>query len=153
VAPSPPRPGEDGDVDVRRAATIAARLPPLPAIPRPASPEQEAAALDGGPLGRLSAVHEAAVLIRIGRAPENDIVLDDLLVSRRHAELQRLPAGGYELTDLGSHNGTFVNGRRIQKATLQELDVVSVGHCVFRLVGHALEEYADTGQVSFDAWD
>ncbi len=142
---------QEGDLDVRRAATIAARLPLLPAIRRPAPPEQEAAALDGGALGRLSAVHEAAVLIRIGRAPENDIVLDDLLVSRHHAELQRLPAGGYELTDLGSPNGTFVNGRRIRKVALQELDVVSVGHCVFRLDGHALEEYADTGQVSFEA--
>lgn len=89
--------------------------------------------------------------MRIGRAPENDIVLDDLLVSRHHAELHRLPAGSYELTDLGSHNGTFVNGRRIEKAVLQELDVVSVGHCVFRLVGDALEEYVDTGEVSFEA--
>lgn len=124
-------------------------MPALPDPPRPPVPEPDR--LGGGALGRLSAVHEAALLVRIGRAPENEIVLDDLLVSRHHAQLQRLPAGGYELTDLGSHNGTFVNGRRIQKAGLQELDVVSVGHCVFRLVGHVLEEYADTGEVSFEA--
>jgi len=151
VAPSPRRPGEDGDLDVRRAATIAAKLPPLPAVPREAPPELESTAIGGGALGRLSAVHQAARLVRIGRAPENEIVLDDLLVSRHHAELHGLPAGGYELVDLGSHNGTFVNGRRIQKTHLQELDVVSVGHCVFRLVGHALEEYVDTGKVSFEA--
>lgn len=153
MAPAPPGEGEseDGDFDVRRAPTIAAKLPPLPAIPGEAPPEPEAAATGGDALGRLSAVHEAARLVRIGRAPENDIVLDDLLVSRHHAELHRLPAGGYELTDLGSHNGTFVNGRLIEQASLQELDVVSVGHCVFRLVGHALEEYVDTGKVSFEA--
>lgn len=136
--------------DVGRAATIAAKLPPLPAMPRTA----EAAPVEIPPadaLGRLSAVHRALRFIRIGRAPENDIVLDDLLASRNHAELRGLPAGGYELTDLGSHNGTFVNGRRIQKARLQELDVVAVGHRVFRLVGDTLEEYVDTGRVSFEA--
>jgi len=151
VAPSPPPQGEDDDLDVRRAQTVAAKLPPLPATPRAPAPELEEAAIGGGALGRLSAVHEAARLVRIGRAPENDIVLDDLLVSRNHAVLHRLPAGAYELTDLGSHNGTYVNGRLIQKALLQELDVVSVGHCVFRLVGDALEEYVDTGKVSFEA--
>ena len=135
-------------MDVRRALTIAAKLPPMPATRREAEPEQTARQET---LGRLTGVHEAARLVRIGRAPENEIVVDDLLVSRHHAELHRLPAGRYELTDLGSHNGTFVNGRRIEQALLQEFDVVSVGHCVFRLVGHALEEYVDTGKVSFEA--
>jgi ABC-type multidrug transport system ATPase subunit len=151
VPPSPPRPDEDGDLDVRRAPTIAAKLPPLPVAVRQPAVEPRPATLGGDALGRLSAVHRAARLVRIGRAPENEIVLDDLLVSRHHAELRGLPAGGYELTDLGSHNGTFVNGRRIQKALLQELDVVGVGHCVFRLVGADLEEYVDTGNVSFEA--
>ncbi|HEX4929452.1 MAG TPA: FHA domain-containing protein, partial [Gaiellaceae bacterium] len=135
-------------MDVRRALTIAAKLPPLPATRAVAEPESSA---PQETFGRLTGVHQAVRLVRIGRAPENDIVLDDLLVSRHHAELRRLPAGGYELNDLGSHNGTFVNGRRIEQAILQELDVVSVGHCVFRLVGHALEEYVDTGKVSFEA--
>ncbi len=139
--------------DVGSAATIAAKLP-LEAIrrPAPAAPEPDPdAPLPGGALGRLTAVHTAVRFVRIGRAPENDIVLDDLLVSRHHAELRGHPVGGYELVDLASHNGTFVNGQRIQKARLQELDVVSVGHRVFRLVGDALEEYVDTGEVSFEA--
>jgi ABC-type multidrug transport system ATPase subunit len=147
VAPSPPRP-EDSGGDVGRKATIAAGIPTLPESPRASAPEPEP---ELGGLGRLSAVHRALRLIRIGRAPENDIVLDDLLVSRRHAELQGLPAGGYELTDLGSHNGPYVTGRRIQKVRLHELDVVGVGHRVFRLVGDTLEEYTDSGRVSFEA--
>ncbi len=50
--------------------------------------------------------------IAIGTHPSNDVVLDDTTVSRRHATITR-KAGIYELADLGSTNGTFVNGRRL----------------------------------------
>src|SRR5271155_4611511 len=50
--------------------------------------------------------------IAIGSHPSNDVVLDDTTVSRRHATITR-KAGSYELADLGSTNGTFVNGRRL----------------------------------------
>jgi ABC-type multidrug transport system ATPase subunit len=101
--------------------------------------------------GRLSAVHAAVRLVRIGRAPENDIVVDDVLVSRQHAELRGNPALGYELVDLDSHNGTFVNGKRIRKARLEQLDLVGVGRAQLRLVGETLEEYVDTGDIGFEA--
>lgn len=104
-----------------------------------------------GGAGRLTTVHAALRLVRIGRAPENDIVVGDVLVSRQHAELRGNPATGYELVDLGSHNGTFVNGVRIEKAQLEELDVVGIGRAQFRLVGDSLEEYVDTGEISFEA--
>src|ERR1700722_8733501 len=58
-----------------------------------------------------------ARLLRIGRAPESDLVVHDLSVSRVHAELRNLGNGRYEIADLGSHNGTFVNGQRIDRAT------------------------------------
>ena len=51
--------------------------------------------------------------LRIGRAPDNDVVLSDLKVSRHHAEVRRSPTGRYEIVDLGSHNGTYVNGQRV----------------------------------------
>jgi hypothetical protein len=54
-----------------------------------------------------------AKALSIGRSPDSDIVVADLSVSRRHAELRRSPGGGYEIADLGSHNGTFLNGQRI----------------------------------------
>ncbi len=53
--------------------------------------------------------------IAIGTHPSNDVVLDDTTVSRRHATITR-KAGGFELADLGSTNGTFVNGRRLSRS-------------------------------------
>ena len=86
--------------------------------------------------GVFSAVHEAiGQRTRIGRDPYNDIVIDDPLVSRFHAELRARPDGRHELVDLGSRNGTFVNGRAVDHSILEELDLVSAGHHTFRLVG------------------
>jgi ABC-type multidrug transport system ATPase subunit len=95
----------------------------------------------------------SANVLRIGRDPESDVVVEDLLVSRRHAEIRSLGDGRYEAIDLGSHNGTFVNGRRIDRAVLEELDVVSVGRNSYRLVEHRLDEYVDTGEVAYAAID
>jgi len=89
--------------------------------------------------------------VRIGRGLDNDLVLSDLQVSRHHAELRQLRGGGYEIADLGSHNGTFVNGSRIERHTLRPTDVVGIGHSAFRLVGDRLEEFVDTGEISFSA--
>jgi pSer/pThr/pTyr-binding forkhead associated (FHA) protein len=68
-----------------------------------------------------------ARLLRIGRAPDNDLVPSDLSVSRHHAELRKSSSGKFEIVDLGSHNGTFVNGQRVTSATITEKDIVSVG--------------------------
>ncbi|MGW0573180.1 MULTISPECIES: ABC transporter ATP-binding protein/permease [Streptomyces] len=93
-------------------------------------------------------------VMRIGRALENELVVSDLQVSRHHAEFHATPDGRYEIRDLGSHNGTFVNGMPIAKggsALLGANDIVGVGHSTFRLVGDRLEEFVDTGEVSFSA--
>ncbi|MGH3189681.1 MAG: FHA domain-containing protein [Streptosporangiaceae bacterium] len=91
--------------------------------------------------------------LRIGRVPDNDVVLPDLDVSRHHAELRRLPTGGYQIVDLGSHNGTYVNGRRVNSATLTEQDIVSIGHSTFRMAGGELRQFVDDGLVTFAAQD
>ncbi len=62
----------------------------------------------------------------IGRHPDSTIFLDDVTVSRRHAEIHRTPAG-YELVDAGSLNGTYVNGSRIDRLGLAEGDQLQVG--------------------------
>jgi len=81
--------------------------------------------------------------IRIGRQPDNDIALGDLEVSRHHAELRRNPDGSFEIIDLGSHGGTFVNGQRITRKLLTEQDIIGIGHATFRLNGGELRQYAD----------
>lgn len=95
----------------------------------------------------------AKAAVRIGRAPDNDLVIDDLVVSRRHAELRALADGTYEIADLGSHNGTYLNGARVDHAAIGEGDIVGIGHSAFLLVGDQLQEYVDTGEVSLDVQD
>lgn len=100
--------------------------------------------------------HQFAIgrVMRIGRALENELVVSDLQVSRNHAEFHSTPDGRMEIRDLGSHNGTYVNGQPIAKGGSQLLgpaDIVGVGHSTFRIVGDRLEEFVDTGEVSFSA--
>ncbi|MDG6104173.1 bifunctional nuclease domain-containing protein [Dactylosporangium aurantiacum] len=65
---------------------------------------------------------------RCGRDSANQIVLDDNTVSRKHVEFHRNPSGfGYSTLDLGSLNGTYVNGERVKSATLKDGDEVQVG--------------------------
>jgi predicted ester cyclase len=94
---------------------------------------------------------DAPKAIRIGRTPDNDIVLTDLLVSRHHAELRRDPAGHFELIDVGSHLGTFVNGERITHKMLTEQDIISIGRTTFRFSGGELSQCEDASPAITDA--
>jgi len=66
-----------------------------------------------------------------GRHPESDIFLDDITVSRRHAEFRK-GRGGYTVVDVGSLNGTYLNRARIEESALANGDEVQVGK--YRLV-------------------
>ena len=66
-----------------------------------------------------------------GRHPDSDIFLDDVTVSRRHAEFHR-GGSGFTVRDVGSLNGTYVNRERVESATLSNSDEVQIGK--FRLV-------------------
>lgn len=117
-------------------------------------PAQGAAPAYGGDRSPTT-FHQIAVgrVMRIGRALENELVVSDLQVSRLHAEF-RSANGRFEIHDLGSHNGTYVNGQPLPKsgtALLGPNDIVGVGHSTFRIVGDRLEEFVDTGDVSFSA--
>jgi ABC transport system ATP-binding/permease protein len=72
--------------------------------------------------------------VKIGRNTDNDIVINDVLASRHHATLIPNAAGGAEIRDNRSINGTFVNGARVESAVLHEGDTVTIGNVdlVFR---------------------
>jgi ABC transport system ATP-binding/permease protein len=138
-------------------AAAAPPAPPPPAPGRPAAPGgyQDHGQSRGrsGSLRPPSAVMRLPVkVLRIGRATDNDVIVADLGVSRYHSELRR-GVSGYEIVDLGSHNGTFVNGQRVSAAPVSELDIIGIGPATFRLVGEELQEFIDTGDISLQARD
>jgi pSer/pThr/pTyr-binding forkhead associated (FHA) protein len=69
---------------------------------------------------------------RAGRHPDSDIFLDDVTVSRRHADFHRVGDGSFQVKDAGSLNGTYVNRERIEEALLTGGDEVQIGK--YRLV-------------------
>ncbi len=71
------------------------------------------------------------LVTHLGRHPDSEISLDDITVSRRHAEIERTP-DGHVVSDAGSLNGTYVNQERIDKMLLRHGDELQIGK--FRLV-------------------
>ncbi|MFB7589037.1 FHA domain-containing protein [Streptomyces sp. NPDC056169] len=165
-SPAPPVPGPPAAEPPPAAPSPAAPAAPLPEPPAPAPASTPTPVpVPAGPLRPSSVSYPAATgtfrqptsvrplpvhSIRIGRAPDNDVVVDDLVVSRRHAELQARPDGTYWIHDLGSHNGTFLNGRRVVDARVTPEDIVGIGRCAFCLIGGQLVEFTDTGEISLD---
>ncbi|MFJ9562430.1 FHA domain-containing protein [Streptomyces fuscichromogenes] len=128
------------------SAVLSGRPPPAPDRPSSVSmPSRTGTFRQPTSVRRLQ-----ARTVRIGRATDNDVVVDDLIVSRHHAELRAHPDGSYEIVDLDSHNGTFLNGRAVTRAPLGPRDVVGIGHSAFSLVDGRLQEYVDTGEISLD---
>ncbi len=65
-------------------------------------------------------------LLRVGRSRENDVVLENLSISRHHVQI-RYHEGQYVLFDMNSSNGTFLNGTRVTRRELMHGDLVSIG--------------------------
>ena len=129
--PAPPTP----------AAPVAPPLPDVPVVTGATmvyaaepEPEPEPAPAEPARKARERAVllwddHELALdqgVVVLGRSSGCDVVVDDPNVSRRHAEIRRV-GEGYSLVDLGSTNGTEVNGQRVGETSLMNGDVIGVG--------------------------
>lgn len=69
----------------------------------------------------------------IGRSPESEIFLDDVTVSRKHALISFTEAGAFTMKDLGSLNGTYVNGQPVAETPLSSGDEIQIGkfHMLF----------------------
>ena len=116
--------------------------------------DADAAAVDALPAGRALLVVQRGPsagsrflldtdVVAAGRHPDSEIFLDDVTVSRRHAEFRRGP-NGYTVADVGSLNGTYVNRDRIDEVALQGGDEVQIGK--YRLVYFASHQGAGTPQ-------
>lgn len=69
----------------------------------------------------------------LGRHPDSDIFLDDVTVSRRHAVVRRTN-GGYEVSDVGSLNGTYVDHESVETAPLRDMSELQIGRFVLTFV-------------------
>jgi ABC-type multidrug transport system ATPase subunit len=150
VAMPPPSPVQPPPAPVQPPP---APVQPAPAPVQPAPAPVPAGGVSTGGFREPSVIRQLPTrTLRIGRAPDNDVVVSDLSVSRYHAELRRAGAA-YQIVDLGSHNGTYVNGQRVSAAPLNEGDIVGIGPSTLRLTGTELQEFVDTGDVSLVARD
>jgi pSer/pThr/pTyr-binding forkhead associated (FHA) protein len=84
-------------------------------------------------------------VITIGRSKENNIILKNIKSSRRHARIERIGAT-YQITDLGSGNGTKVNGKKIDFHTLKQGDEIKIGDAQLTL--KSIDESVDAMDVS-----
>jgi len=110
--------------------------PPTPQVPSPRASggtfdAPQIVGIQGLAAGSSFAVPPGEVTI--GRDGDNGIVLAETTVSRRHARLVRDHAGTITLTDEGSANGVYVNGRRVSQAILAPGDQIQIGDSYFRL--------------------
>lgn len=72
-------------------------------------------------------------MVVVGRSPKSDVFLDDVTVSRRHAEIYREDRG-FRIRDVGSLNGTYVNRVRVDTVDLRNGDEIQVGKYRFKFV-------------------
>ena len=107
-------------------------------IPVPRAPK---ATLEIREPGRLSRTVDVAGPMRIGRAEESELPIKDPRVSRLHARVHARD-GHLVLTDLGSTNGTRVNGQRIREVVLGDGDVIAIGETELVVGGRAQDDAA-----------
>ena len=133
-----------GESPVESTATITFGVTPVEADGREERDlnDSDAAAVDALPSGSALLVVQRGPsagsrflldtdVVSAGRHPDSEIFLDDVTVSRRHAEFRRT-SEGYTVADVGSLNGTYVNRDRIDGVALQGGDEVQIGK--YRLV-------------------
>lgn len=149
VETSEPAPLEADDLETTVAYTPAKRAPePVPeeaglavapmTAPMAAPPDPEMALPSGPALIGLQGIAAGSMFaltagdLTIGRDGECEIILAENTVSRQHARVQRDGSGQWTLLDLGSANGVYVNGMRVQRAILSAGDEVKIGDNYFR---------------------
>ena len=157
--PLPPQaqmqPGEpQGSTDttlVMPSAAQADELPPAPPYASDATTKKSSgkACNDGQPAAPVTLT--GAQVLRIGRAEDNDIVLNHQQVSQRHARVTISKEGVAFISDLGSTNGTYVNGYPVRNARLAPGAEVRIGPYRFVYTGSELVSYDESKSIRIDA--
>jgi PAS domain S-box-containing protein len=111
----------------------------------------------GDYVGKLIPITPEGVLI--GRSPDATVRLDDESLSREHARVKRLPTGEIELADLGSTNGTYLNGLRVERAQMRTGDRVRIGRTLMQYVRDSMrrsrhvDELLVTARIALWDWE
>lgn len=90
--------------------------------------------------------YKLAEALRIGRSADNHIVLNDATVSAQHAVIEKTDSG-YQIRDLDSTNGVFINGKRLALSELQFNDVIAIGTHNLRMVEQLPDELQQTVRI------
>ncbi|UCG88089.1 MAG: FHA domain-containing protein, partial [Gemmatimonadota bacterium] len=153
IEPRVPHPLQEGDTVGIGGFTLTVRAVPeeeppeeaVAEVPRAAEEPQEEKLTVPDLRGRAS--------LTIGRAPENDVVVAHPMVSWKHARIARTGARGeHTIEDLGSTNGTFVNGERVvQPRPLHREDVINIGPYRLVYLPEAIEAVDESGNLRLDA--
>lgn len=88
--------------------------------------------------------------LTIGRAPDNDLVLNYVQVSARHAFLEKVE-NGYRIVDNNSTNHVYVNGQTVNSQILRTNDEIRIGPCRFSYTGTELKQYDESANIRIDA--
>ena len=128
----PKKKNPTGTTEILRMPDSDSTSPDLSAAAKPANPTL--AIVKGPHTGQVFEL--SGVLITLGRDPSNTIFLNDMTVSRRHARIDMAGiASGYAtVEDLGSLNGTWVDGAIVNRALLKDGSTIQIG--TFRMVFH-----------------
>lgn len=124
--PVPPRLGDEA-VTLDLTVPLVDRKVLDEAAPARGASKARLVVLQGARVGRRHPLDHAST---IGRGPSCTVPLDDPMASRKHALLRRTTDAGWELMDLGSRNGTELNGRRVVVAPIQFGDRIQIGGTV-----------------------
>ena len=93
-------------------------------------------------------------VVRIGRKLDNDVVIQDALISRYHAEIRLADDGTYKIFDLGSTSGTFLNNKQVKESTLFSGDIILFANVPVMFVSERKDldskGEADTGKLLKD---
>lgn len=128
--------------EIFRMPSTDSTSPDLSSAAKPTNPTL--AIVKGPHTGQVFALTDQVVTL--GRDPQNAIFLNDMTVSRRHARIDLAAGSGYAtIEDLGSLNGTWVDGAIVNRARLKDGSTIQIG--TFRMVFHTMRapERIETG--------